>query len=73
MDGSLSWKWGQEKRMFLVYIFLTEKNNGTFLMVQSIGTHLPMQGTRVQFRRTREDSTCLEATKLLGTIAEPAH
>ena len=62
MDGSLSWKWGQEKRMFLVYIFLTEKNNGTFLMVQSIGTHLPMQGTRVQFR-VQEDSIHLAVTK----------
>ena len=62
MDGSLSWKWGQEKRMFLLYIFLTEKNNGTFLMVQSIGMHLPMQGTWVQFW-VQEDSIHLGVTK----------
>ena len=38
------------------------RSDGTSLVAQGLGIHLPMQGTRVQ-ALVREDPTCRRATK----------
>ena len=47
-----------------------KEKDGTPLVVQWIGTCLPVHGTQVQ-SLVREDSTCLRATKPCTTTTEP--